>query len=172
MPATQLELYTLGHSAHPIGAFLDLLQAYHILMVADIRSHPASRFHPQFNQGRLVADLKDRGIRYLFLGNDLGGRPKDPACYPGGVLPPRDSKPPILPIYEKMIQREGFTRGIQQLLDTAHQARTAVLCSEENPLACHRHWLIARYLTETQPDVAIWHIRGDGSLVSKDQLRA
>src|SRR5512147_1796241 len=77
-------IYTIGHSNHSALRFIDLLQGAGIECVADVRSTPFSRRNPQFSQKPLTVSLKDAGIEYWFLGDALGARPKDPACYEDG----------------------------------------------------------------------------------------
>lgn len=69
-------IYTIGHSVHLVDRFVELLQEQQIDVLADIRSTPSSRFSPQFNRDRLKDALITRGIKYVFLGKELGGRPK------------------------------------------------------------------------------------------------
>src|SRR5581483_10573171 len=72
-------IYTIGHSNHPIEHFAGLLQQHGIQALADVRSNPYSRFNPQFNREKLQASLAATGgIRYVFLGEELGARTKDP----------------------------------------------------------------------------------------------
>jgi uncharacterized protein (DUF488 family) len=81
-----MELFTIGHSNHSIDAFIALLQQHGITAVADVRSHPYSRFLPHFNQSALKAALLNAGIQYVFLGKELGARSADPSCYVNGKL--------------------------------------------------------------------------------------
>ncbi len=160
-PHTQL--FTLGHSAHPIAKIIRLLQAAGVEILVDVRSMPYSRFHPQFNKARLEASLADAGIRYHWLGEALGGRPADPTCYPPDQYPPRKGEPHPRPIWERVMEKPWFQAGIDRLLDIAAEGRTAILCSEENPANCHRRLLIAEYLNRTHPEITVIHLRGDGS---------
>ena len=75
---------TIGHSNHPVAAFVELLRAHGVDAVADVRTSPWSRYQPDFNKDALGAALKAAGIAYVFLGRELGGRPEDPACYVDG----------------------------------------------------------------------------------------
>jgi uncharacterized protein (DUF488 family) len=76
-------IYSIGHSNHPIQEFLALLQRHEITAVADVRSVPYSRFNPQFRREKLQASLLGIGVHYVFLGEELGARSQDPACYDG-----------------------------------------------------------------------------------------
>src|SRR5215510_10638425 len=72
---------TIGHSRHPIDRFLALLRQHGVETLVDARSHPFSRFSPQFSRKPLERAVSDAGVRYLFLGDALGGRPAQRECY-------------------------------------------------------------------------------------------
>src|SRR5262245_51132109 len=74
-------LYTIGHSNHTPEKFLSLLKEFCIEVLVDVRSHPSSRYNPHYNAPSLSALVKEQGIRYLFLGKELGGRPADENYY-------------------------------------------------------------------------------------------
>lgn len=164
------QLLTIGHSAHPIGTFLNLLQLHHVQRVVDVRSVPSSRFHPQFRKRELAEALQARNITYVFSGKQLGGRPTDPACYQDGILPEAHTKPWPRPDFKLVMQQEWFMAGIQELLGDLRETITVILCSEEEPRNCHRRLLIAAYIRQHHPDVEILHIRGDGRLEPDEVL--
>ncbi len=64
--------------------------------------------------------------------------------------------------------RDFFQDGIRELLERASRTPTAILCSEEDPAHCHRHYLIGVYLT--RQGVKVLHIRGDGNIVKDEDL--
>jgi uncharacterized protein (DUF488 family) len=143
-------LFTVGHSNHPIGQFLDQLRAHDIAAVVDVRSSPYSRFVPHFSRERLRQALDDEGIGYLYLGAELGGKP------------PRQDPPAARLSYRERIRQDDFRRGIALLLEAAQDNRMALLCRERDPLDCHRLHLICRHI---KPMVGpIRHIRPDGSI--------
>src|SRR5215211_3321416 len=74
-------VFTIGHSNHSAEKFVRLLKRYGIEVVVDTRSHPYSRHAPHFNARGIEATLSGDGIRYLFLGRELGGRPKEERFY-------------------------------------------------------------------------------------------
>jgi uncharacterized protein (DUF488 family) len=150
-------IHTIGHSNHPIQSFLALLQQHDVTAVADVRSTPYSRFNPQFRREKLQAALAAAGIQYVFLGEELGARSQDPACYDAGG---RVS-------YAKLAQTDLFQRGIQRLENGMAQHRISIMCAEREPLECHRTILVARELT--RQGVPVTHILGDGSLESHEQ---
>jgi uncharacterized protein (DUF488 family) len=166
-----MRLFTIGHSAHTLEKFINLLELYGIQTVVDVRSVPASRFHPQFSKRNLSRALARQGIHYVFLGRELGGRPSDPTCYAGGVLPEKGTKPWPTPDYAQMVKRDWFVQGIERLLRYAVEHPTAILCSEEDPTRCHRHFLIAEYLAQHHPDIEVLHIRSNGTLLSAGEIK-
>src|SRR5687767_10171889 len=74
-------LYTVGHANHDFDAFLRLLTAQGINAVADVRSKPYSRISTHFNRDNLCSRLESKGIRYVFLGGELGARRIEEECY-------------------------------------------------------------------------------------------
>jgi uncharacterized protein (DUF488 family) len=151
-------VWTLGHSTHELPVLVGLLRGAEIEVVADVRSQPFSRWNPQFNRERLRAALGDAGLRYEFLGAELGGRPPEAEFY--------DAAGHVL--YGALARTERFASGLGRLLDWAGECRVAILCSEENPARCHRRLLVGRVLVGRGVDVV--HIRGDGSVVADRQL--
>jgi uncharacterized protein (DUF488 family) len=151
---------TVGHSRHPIDHFLALLRQHAVALLIDARSQPFSRFSPQFSRKPLEAAVTGAGVGYRFLGDALGGRPADPACYDAaGRLDP------------DRVERQAFyQRGIDQLLDEAARAQVCVLCAEEDPARCHRRLLITRTLVRRGVDVL--HIRGSGVVQPEAELAA
>lgn len=144
-------VYTIGHSNHPQPDFIRLLMAHGIQTVVDVRSHPASRIHPHFDKSCLEAFLLDNGIQYEWLGALLGGRPNDASCYRQGQVD-----------YTLLRQTENFRNGITVLNSLASKRRVAVVCSEKDPLQCHRGLAIAPELESCQ--VPVVHILADGTL--------
>ena len=146
-------IYTIGHSNHPIEHFVSLLQQHGIQALADVRSNPYSRFNHQFNREKLQASLAAAGgIRYVFLGEELGARSKDPACY--------DAEGRVS--YAKLAQTPLFRQGIDRLQSGMQQLRIAIMCAERNPLECHRTFLVARELEKV--GVPVTHIFHSGAL--------
>jgi uncharacterized protein (DUF488 family) len=150
-------VYTIGHSNVASERLLALLDQHGITAVADVRSRPYSRFNPQFNREALASALKNSGREYFFLGQELGARSEDRACY-------RDGRAQ----YALIAQTSLFERGIERLLAGMENFRFAILCAEKEPLSCHRSILIARYLHEK--GIGVRHILEDGSLEDHDAL--
>lgn len=134
-----MHLYTIGHSNHPPDRLIQLLQAHAIRQVVGVRSTPYSRFNPQFNQAKLQRSLAEQAIQHIYLGDTLGGHPKDPSCYIYRTIPKSSRNYPQEIDYSAVMQRPWFLQGIEQLLQLASNQITAILCSEEDPARCHRH---------------------------------
>lgn len=149
----QQMVFTIGHSNHGPKVFLDLLETHRVDLVCDVRSHPYSKFNPQFNRENLEAALSRSSIGYLFLGAELGARTTDPSCLEGGRVR-----------YDRLAQTELFQRGIERIADQSKSRRLALMCAEKEPLDCHRTILVSRSLDALGLDVQ--HIHADSSLES------
>lgn len=152
-------IYTIGHSNHALDAFARLLQLHEITVVADVRSMPFSRFNPQFNRELLQRSLAELGLVYVFLGDRLGARAGDRACYVDGKAR-----------YELIARSADFQAGLQRLMQDAARQRVAMMCAEKEPLECHRTLLVARQLAIA--DVSVLHILEDGTLEPHAQTLA
>ena len=145
-------LFTVGHSNHSMDEFIALLKQHEIQVLADVRSSPYSAYVTHFAREELEASLKQTGIKYLFLGKELGGRPDGSEFY--------DADGHVL--YWRLSESPAFLDGIQRLELGIRRYRVAIMCSEENPAVCHRHLLVGRVIARR--GVTISHIRGDGDL--------
>ena len=153
------QLLTVGHSNHSVERLVALLRQHGVTIIADVRSQPYSRFAPQFNRELLAPAVTNAGLRYLFLGEELGGRQI------GKITALRDR----LAAYDQVSTAEGFQHGLALLLGLAERANIAVLCAEEDPTECHRRVWVARALRERGAEIR--HIRGDGHLDADSSLR-
>jgi uncharacterized protein (DUF488 family) len=151
-------LISVGHSNHEWSAFVALMRRAGVTALADVRSSPYSGRYPHFNRESLMRGLYDEDIPYVFLGNLLGGRPGQPSLYDvdGRVN------------YERVRRTEAFQRGLEQLTHALNGHTVAMLCSEEDPLQCHRGLMIAPALSEC--GFPPHHLRGDGSLETNEQM--
>lgn len=156
--AMSAHIFTIGHSRHPLAAFLQLLARYDVELLADVRSVPQSRFSPQFGKQQLEAAVAAAGRSYVFLGKELGGRPEGASFYDGdGHV-----------LYGRRARSAEFLDGVRRLEAELPGRRVAILCSEENPAHCHRRLLVGRVLAAQ--GVAIDHIRGDGRLEPESEI--
>lgn len=137
---TNKSVYTIGHSNRTLAYFLDVLQAYSIEVVIDIRTIPKSRNNPQFNQEALKQSLKKQKIKYVHLKN-LGGlrHPKkdsvntawENASFRG---------------FADYMQTAEFKEGLEELMELAKEKVCVIMCAEAVPWRCHRS-LVADALT-------------------------
>jgi uncharacterized protein (DUF488 family) len=154
----QIPIYTIGYGARDIEAFIAVLSADQITFLIDVRSKPYSRYKPDFSKASLEQHLKKAGIRYVFMGDALGGQPEDPACYSDGKVD-----------YHKMSQTAAYQSGIGRLRDAwQQQLHVAIMCSEGRPEQCHRSQLIAKTLVEQ--GVGVVHIDENDQLISQDDV--
>ncbi len=153
-------VYTVGHSNVAPEAFIALLKQHCIGVLVDVRSQPYSKYVPHFNAGVLKPAILAAGMKYLYLGKELGGRPPDKLCY--------DSDGHVL--YGVVAESDEFKAGIERLVRGAREHRVALMCNEENPAECHRRLLVGRVLAAK--GVRILHIRGDGRIEPEEELAA
>ncbi|RWP77060.1 MAG: DUF488 domain-containing protein [Mesorhizobium sp.] len=151
------EVFTIGHSNLSYEAFLSLLRQAGVTAIADVRTSPFSRHSPQFSQAQLKNELLLDGIAYSFLGKELGGRPTGSQFYCDGVAD-----------YERMARSPAFKHGIQRVLEGARKYRIALMCSEHDPLDCHRCLLVGRAIAEY--GVALKHIKSNGDVVDQEEI--
>ncbi len=148
MESNSITVYTIGHGRHAWKDFLALLQRYEIEFLCDVRSAARSRW-VQFNGAVLAEELRKNGIGYEHL----------PEC--GG---------------KTIAKPEDLARGIERILELSADVRTAILCSESQPLTvhkqpranCHRVGLVAPLLKQNGAN-RIVHILPDGNSIEFDE---
>ena len=143
-------VFTIGHSNQPAASFDDLLIRQGIERLIDVRSKPCSRFG-QYNRRALERRLPGLGIGYLYMGDSLGGYPEGKNLYRNDRV-----------IYERIVSKPEFRRGIKRIVEESERSRLVLMCAQENPENCHRHPLLALALMER--DVNVLHLRRDGSV--------
>lgn len=152
-------IYTIGYGARDIDAFIAALRRYNIAYLIDVRSQPYSRYKPDFSKDALEEHLRRGGIRYVYMGDTLGGRPDDPTCY--------DAEGKV--DYTALTQRDFYQAGIERLTKAWSQGLTvSLMCSEGKPEMCHRSKLIGRTLTEHGLTVA--HIDEHDEAISQAEV--
>ncbi len=143
-------IYSIGHSKHETEVFLTLLRRHGVTTLVDVRSQPYSRWVPQSNRETLAQALQGAGLTYVFMGDNLGGRPDASSLHqPGGE-----------PDYERMAVTPAFQSGIQHLLELARDGGVVMMCAEGDYRHCHRGKLITPQLLKRGARVI--HILPDG----------
>lgn len=148
MSSNKITVYTIGHGRHAWHDFLELLQKYDIKFLCDVRSIARSRW-VQFNGKVLEANLRENGIGYEWL-PETGGKFK-----------------PV---------PEDLNRGVERILEIAAEMKTAIMCSESQPLTkhkiskanCHRVGMLAPLL-KAKGATQIIHILPDGNFIEFDE---
>jgi uncharacterized protein (DUF488 family) len=139
-----LTILTIGHSTRTLDEFINLLKAYRVTLVVDVRSVPRSRHNPQFNKENLPNNLKNAGIKYIHM-PEIGGlrRPK-----PDSVNTAWRNK--SFRGYADYMQTKEFTENLLHLVALARENRVAAMCAEALPWRCHRSLiadaLVARHI--------------------------
>lgn len=152
-------LYTIGHSQHDVEYFIDMLRKYDINYVLDVRSTPYSQFAENYNRENIRAILKKAGIEYSFMGSYFGARPENRILY---------SKDGYLD-FEKARNSVKFQNGVNNVIKGIGEGNNITLmCTEKDPIECHRAIMVARTFFERGVDVQ--HILADSSLQSHDVL--
>lgn len=149
-------MFTVGHSNRSLAEFIAVLQQHRIELLVDVRSFPSSRRHPQFNRPALERELPLAGVRYLWLGRELGGmreeaREDSPhtALDEGGFRNYADHMGTAL-----------FAEGLARLLEESKTARAACMCAEKDWHECHRRYLSDALVALRKTPVL--HIRDKG----------
>lgn len=132
-------LLTIGHSTLPAAAFLAMLTAQRVELVADVRRFPVSRRYPQFNRQALAEMLASHGFAYLHFA-ELGGRREPKPDSPNTAWREAGFRG-----YADYMEAAEFSRGIARLLEAARPRSTAIMCAEKSWRNCHRG-LIADHL--------------------------
>lgn len=152
--ATRPVVYTIGHSTRPVSALIELLAAYEIRNVADIRTIPRSRHNPQFDQDALRSRLRAAGIAYIHM-KGLGG-----LRHTRRESPNAGWKNEGFRGFADHMQSREFEESLASFLEVARLVPTALLCAEAVPWRCHRS-LIADALSVR--GILVRHILGASS---------
>jgi uncharacterized protein (DUF488 family) len=114
-------IYTIGSGDRTLEDLVVSLRSFGVVTLADVRAFPASKRFPQFKREALERSLPENGIRYVWLGEELGGYRR------GG--------------YEAHRRTELYRDGLKTLERLGREGATAYLCAEKNPAGCHRRFI-------------------------------
>lgn len=160
-------LFSVGHSNQTVESFLEEIKSFGIDCIVDVRSVPYSKFTPQFNAETLSTVLKSNGIAYLPFGLEFGARRSDSFDYDnllGAGFPDNQV------IFELAAQSQAFLRGVKRIQNGLQRGyHIALMCSEADPLDCHRFSLVSRYFFDHGYDVC--HILSKGEYASHLSLQ-
>lgn len=150
-------IFTVGHSNHDPAHFLSLLAAHGVSAIADVRSSPYSKYVPQYSKENLQHLLREAGLGYAFMGRELGARREEESCYLNDQAR-----------YDRIAQLPNFHAGLDRIVSESADHRVALMCSEADPLTCHRTILVCRELLKHSPALRIAHILPDASIEQHD----
>jgi len=156
---SSIPIYTIGYGNRSINEFIELLKRYGIQYLVDVRSQPYSRYNPDFSKDALERHLNRHHIRYIFMGDTLGGRPED-----------KDSRTDDdIVSYRILRERDFYRRGIKRLHAAwEKELRIALMCSELRPQECHRGKLIGDTLI--QENIVVAHIDESGNTKTQEEV--
>ena len=151
-------VFTIGYGARTVDELVTALRAYQVASLVDVRTSPYSRFKPEFSKDALEQALRRQGIRYVYLGDALGGRPADPDCYVDDKVD-----------YERVKGKAFYQAGIERVRAAWERGmRFVLMCSEGKPEQCHRSKLIGESLAALGIPVA--HIDENDVLCSQEEV--
>jgi uncharacterized protein (DUF488 family) len=152
------QVFSMGHSNHPLDRLLGLLAQHRIEALVDIRRFPGSKKFPYLSQNNLAATLREAGIEYHWI-EGLGGRRRSTNA---------ETASPNLGLrnegfrnYADYMLTEVFRQAVERLLAIAGRKRTTMMCAEAVYWRCHRR-LVSDFLV-TQ-NVAVRHIFPNGEV--------
>ena len=124
---------TVGHSTHPLEAFIDLLKAHSVTRLIDVRTVPRSRHNPQFNRDTFSDALESSGIRYMYVAGLGGFRHTSRESSSN-----RGWRNEAFRGYADYMQTPEFAENLADLIELAKQERVVLMCAEAVPWRCHR----------------------------------
>ena len=152
-------IYTVGHSTHSLEYFLELLAQCKVNCLVDVRSVAASSYNPQYNKEPLSNFLKSNQIQYMHFAEEFGARHNDPDLL--------DEEGKV--DFEKVRKSWNFKRGVERLWQGVEKRFIiALMCSESEPLDCHRFSMVAKALDKDGFEVM--HILKDQSIKTNGDL--
>lgn len=152
-------LYTIGHSQHELEYFYNLLKKYNINNLLDVRSTPYSKYAEAYNKEQLRNSLSVKGIKYSFMGKFFGARPDNIELYnEEGYLD-----------FEKVAKSDLFIKGMENVLLGLEKGNNiALMCTEKDPIDCHRAIMVSRAFSLNGIDIK--HILPNGKIQTQQEL--
>lgn len=152
------DLYTIGHSQHPIQKFISLLKQHNVNFVIDVRSIPYSKYASMYDRENIRNELKSANISYSFMGKYFGARQDDKSLY---------AKEGYLD-FKKVVKWDTFKKGMDNVIRGMETNRIALMCLEKNPIDCHRALLVANAFYHK--GYSVKHILENGEIVTHQEL--
>lgn len=142
------KVFTIGHSNQSLEEFYEMIKTQGITCIIDVRSMPYSKYTSQFNLESISAFLKQRGILYAHFGMEFGARRED--CLKERVITKKGKLITLKQVdFLEGMKTKNFLHGVDRLTKAVSQGfNVSLMCSEANPLECHRFSFLSRYLHE------------------------
>lgn len=151
-------IFTIGYGGRTIEEFISLLREFSVKFLIDIRSRPYSQYKIEFSREPLQRYLEVNGIRYVYMGELLGGQPADPECYTNGKVD-----------YQKCQSKEFYKLGVSRLRKAWEGKHyVAIMCSEGKPQDCHRSKMVGDSLVSQ--NIPVMHIDETGKLKTQKEV--
>ncbi|MHB8280847.1 MAG: DUF488 domain-containing protein [Candidatus Humimicrobiaceae bacterium] len=153
-----MQCYTIGHSNRSIEEFIDLLNKQSVNCVVDARSMPYSKYAIQFNKDSIKNFLENSKIYYIFMGDEIGAKTEDKKFLTNGKVD-----------FNKLKEKPDFKKGIDRIIEgLCKKYNIAIMCSEKNPVDCHRFSLISKALKEK--GICVKHIINQNEIKTQEEL--
>lgn len=151
-------ILTIGYGNRSIDEFIDLLLKYSVQYLIDLRTSPYSKFKIDFNRDAFEKKLKMNQLKYVYMGDTIGGLPSDRTCYTDDQVD-----------YDKVKEKDFYKEGISRLISAYNGGHAvAIMCSEGKPEMCHRSKLVA--VTLEASGIPVKHINENGELTSHEDV--
>ena len=137
-------LFTIGYAGKSLDEFLKCLKKYNINYLLDIRSEPHSKIFSEYDKDRLSAFLSKHNIRYVSYGEFFGARRKENDVYHHTYNIEGVEQEQVF--FNKVYGTNSFKNGVKKVLRTMSLGwNICFMCSEKEPVNCHRFWMVAYY---------------------------
>lgn len=151
-------LFTVGYGSNDVDQFVGLLKRFGFDYLVDVRSKPYSKYKPDYSREPLERRLRTENIRYVFMGDLLGGLPQDRTCYTDGKVD-----------YEKCRSKQFHQSGISRLRSAwEQQLRVALMCACGKPERCHRSKLIG--ISLQREGIPVVHLDDRGRSLEHEEV--
>lgn len=144
------KIYTIGYSPFTTDDFISILHRENIDVIVDVRSIPFSSRFDSYNRENIQFKLRQENIGYLFFGKEFGARPEDKNLYTNNIAD-----------FNKMSNSIDFISGYNRVLNGLLRYNICFMCSEKDPIDCHRSILITNFIKNNIDDISITHILPD-----------
>lgn len=159
-------IFSIGHGGRKIEDFFSLLKENEIKYLVDVRSYPYSKYYPEYNKENIDIVSKKYDIKYVFMGDSLGGRPNDRSCYSDD----KDENGKAQVLYNEIKKKDFFIHSIERLVvANSKKLKVACMCSELNPCDCHRSKLIGEVLYNDK-NIVTYHIDENGLIQTQNDV--